>query len=251
MLRMGNMSLCIVMPAYNEEGCIEPVVKNWLTILDQVPGTMIVVNDGSRDKTGEILDKLAIGDKRLKVIHQKNAGHGAAVLNAYRQAMATGSDWVFQTDSDDQFQPLDFPKLWERRATSPFILGYREQRSDAFHRTVISAIMRSLVFLLFGTYTKDANIPYRLIRADFLRGLLRILNADVFAPNIFLTVMAKRAGAELHEIPIQHQERKTGKVSILRWKLLKVCFRSARELVAFRFVLTTRRSELTALLSHG
>jgi dolichol-phosphate mannosyltransferase len=245
------MSLCIVMPAYNEEGCIEPVVKNWLTILDKVPGIMIVVNDGSRDKTGEILDKLAAKDSRLKIVHQKNAGHGAAVQNGYRQALTSGAEWIFQTDSDDQFQPIDFHKLWEVRMTSPFILGYREQRSDAFHRKIISAIMRSLVFVLFGSYLRDANIPYRLIRADFLRGLLGILSWDVFAPNIFLSVMAKRAGAKLYEIPIHHQERKTGKVSILRLKLLKVCFRSAKELVTFRLVLASRRNELTALMSHG
>ncbi|MGZ3694472.1 MAG: glycosyltransferase family 2 protein [Bdellovibrionota bacterium] len=245
------MSLCIVMPAYNEEGCIEPVVKNWLTVLDKVPGTMIVVNDGSRDNTGSILDKVAAVDPRLKVVHQKNAGHGAAVQNAYRQALQTGAEWIFQTDSDDQFQPVDFPKLWEKRNTSPFILGFRQQRSDAFHRKIISAVMRSLVFVLFGSYLRDANIPYRLIRADFLRGLLGILSWDVFAPNIFLSVMAKRAGANLHEIPIHHQERQTGKVSILRWKLLKVCFRSAKELVTFRLVLASRRHELSALMANG
>lgn len=245
------MSLCIVMPAYNEEGCMEPVVKSWLAVLDSVPGQMIVVNDGSRDRTGEILDKVAAADKRLKVVHQKNAGHGAAVLNGYRLALATGADWIFQTDSDDQFKPSDFQKVWAKRNESPFILGFREVRHDAFHRKVISAIMRTLVLTLFGTALRDPNIPYRLIRANFLRGLLNILNAEVFAPNIFLSVMAKRAGANLFEIPIEHEERKTGKVSILRWKLLKVCFRSAKELASFRLVLATRGRELTALLTHA
>lgn len=234
------MSLCIVMPAYNEEGCIEPVVKSWLAILDKIPGTMIVVNDGSRDNTRAILDRLAPTDARLQVVHQINAGHGAAVMNAYRLALKSGAEWVFQTDSDDQFHPDDFPAVWEKRNQSPFILGFREVREDAFHRKIISKIMQSMVVILFGTYIRDANIPYRLMRADFLRKLLALLPESLLTPNIFLSVLAKRAGVNLFEIPIRHQERKTGKVSILRWRLVKFCARAAVELLAFRFSLLSR-----------
>src|SRR5437868_4422665 len=100
--------LAIVMPAYNEEACIEGVVSAWLSVLDTVPGTLFVVNDGSRDGTGKVLDRLAESHASLRVIHQKNAGHGAAVLRGYAEAIALGPEWIFQTDSDDQFDPMDF-----------------------------------------------------------------------------------------------------------------------------------------------
>src|SRR4051812_47597585 len=108
-------SLYIVMPAYNEEGCITEVVSGWLNELGAIPGAdvrMVVVNDGSRDKTGQLLDQLASRESRLIVVHQENGGHGKALRNAYEQALRANPDWVFHVDSDDQFMPRDFEQLW-------------------------------------------------------------------------------------------------------------------------------------------
>ena len=241
------MSLAIVMPAYNESGCIESVVKSWLTVFDTVPGVLIVVNDGSKDDTGKILDAVAQNEPRLKVIHQKNAGHGAAVMRGYQEALLTGEPYVFQTDSDDQFLPVDFPKLWELRDRSPFITGYRKVRHDAFARLVITRIVKVLNFLFFGCWLRDSNIPFRLIRAEYLRELLPLIPPGIFTPNIMLSVLAAKAGANLQEIPISHVERKTGTVSIVKWRLIKVCFRSAYELLRFRLSLLGRGTQLKGL----
>ncbi|MGH7452991.1 MAG: glycosyltransferase family 2 protein [bacterium] len=244
------MSLAIVMPAYNEADCIEEVVYAWLKVLQRVPGFLLVVNDGSKDRTGEILNRIAISEPCLKVVHQANAGHGAAVLRAYREALKPGVTHVFQTDSDDQFKPEDFWQLWERREKSPFITGFRQARSDAFHRLVITRLVAALNLLFFGVKLKDSNIPFRLIRADFLKVLLQMLPDDVFAPNIFLTVLAAKAGSTLFELPIIHEERKTGQVSIIRWKLVKICLRCAGELLRFRQSLHAQRPQLESLKSR-
>lgn len=244
------MSLAIVMPAYNEADCIEEVVRAWLKVLQRIPGFLLVVNDGSKDRTGEILNRIAATEPCLKVVHQTNAGHGAAVLRAYREALKPGVTYVFQTDSDDQFKPEDFWQLWERREKSPFIIGFRKARSDAFHRLVITRLVVVLNLLVFGVKLKDSNIPFRLMRADFLQALLQMLPAGVFAPNIFLTVLAAKAGSTLFELPISHEERKTGQVSIIRWKLIKICFRCAGELLHFRRLLYMQRSQLDSLKSH-
>ncbi len=241
------MSLAIVMPAYNESGCIESVVQSWLTVFDTVPGVLIVVNDGSKDDTGKILDAVALREPRLKVIHQKNAGHGAAVMRGYQEALQTGEPYIFQTDSDDQFLPVDFPKLWERRDSSPFIIGYRKVRHDAFARLLITRIVRVLNFLFFFCWLRDSNIPFRLMRADYLRELLPLIPPGIFTPNIMLSVLASKAGADLQEIPISHVERKTGTVSIVKWRLIKVCFRSAYELLRFRLSLVGHGTQLKGL----
>ncbi len=234
-----SLLLSIVMPAYNEEEVIELVVDQWTSMLAREFPTettrLIVVNDGSRDRTGAILDSIKPRFPKLMVVHQPNGGHGNAVVNGYRQAVAIDSEYVFQTDSDDQFVTEDFRKLWAKRDQSPFILGYREERYDAPARLVITRILRMSIALIYGTYIKDSNIPFRLIRGSFLKKLLAQLpDPTPFAPNIFLAVMAKKAGFNTFDLPITHKERITGTVSILRWKLLKVCFQSFGELAQFR-----------------
>jgi dolichol-phosphate mannosyltransferase len=232
--------LVIVMPAYNEQGCIRTVVLGWLAQLASMglkDYKLIVVNDGSRDQTGSILDALASEQAALVVVHQNNAGHGRALRNAYERAAALAPMWVFHVDSDDQFIPQDLNNLWSLRHSSDFILGLRAVRHDAFHRLVITRILRLLNFLAFGVFLKDANIPFRLIRGDYLKVLLDIVPPAVFAPNIFLSVLAARDGQALGFIPVQHRERETGKVSIVRWGLIKACLRCVRELLVFRMQL--------------
>jgi len=232
-----RLQCVLVMPAYNEEGCIQKVVEAWMTKMRAWFGQetrCIVVNDGSRDRTGELLDALAAQDPQVLVIHQKNAGHGGALLNAYRQALALNPEFVFHVDSDDQFDPDDFDALWQRRAESPFVLGYRAGRQDAFHRLVITRILHVVLTLSFGLNIRDSNVPFRLMTAGFLRQALAIIPGQVFAPNIFLSVIAARQGCDLMHLPVRHVERKTGKVSIVRWKLLKVCWRCVGEVTAFR-----------------
>ena len=179
------MDLVIVMPAYNEEGCIEPVVRSWCALLEKVAptgGKLVVVNDGSRDKTGPILDSVATSDQRLIVVHQPNGGHGVALRTAYDKALALNPKFVFHVDSDDQFVVDDFLRLWDQRNTSKFILGYREVRHDALHRLVITRILRALNLVFFGILIPDSNIPFRLIEGEYLRRLLSQIPQGVFAP---------------------------------------------------------------------
>lgn len=235
--------LSVVMPAYNEEECIAKVVQNWIAFLEQLFGlgnnfSFIVVNDGSKDKTGEILDSLAQKNSQLVVVHQLNGGHGKAVVEGYLKAVSLGSEWVFQVDSDDQFEAIDFVKLWDSRNKSKFILGYRKMRYDALPRLLITRILRFSLFIFFGESIKDSNVPFRLIQGDFLAMILKKLPKEKpFAPNIFLAVLARKYKQNTLDIPITHKDRQTGTVSILRWKLLKVCFKSLKELIIFRISL--------------
>lgn len=228
------------MPAYNEEECIALVVTSWIDEFHRDFGDqfrMVVVNDGSRDRTGEILDQLAASEPRLRVIHQKNSGHGGALLHAYREAAALNPAHVFHVDSDDQFKPSDFSRLWEHRTESPCILGFRVVRHDALHRLIITRVLRFVLMLLYGRYIQDSNVPFRLLETGFLQEALRIIPPKTFAPNIFLAVLAARLDADLMHIPVSHEDRKTGTVSIVRWKLIRVCFRCVGELLAFRRIL--------------
>ncbi len=234
---MSLRELVIAMPAYNEEECIAEVVHKWCSLLRQLglrSPIMIVVNDGSKDQTGTVLDKLKSSFPELHVIHQENTGHGRALRHAYDEAVKMGAEWVFQVDSDDQFMPSDFKLLWEQRQRSNFILGHRLNRDDPTHRKIITNILKLVNLLLFGRLLRDANIPFRLIRGKYLGCLLEFVPPHLFAPNIFLSLTASADGQDLINIPVGHKERQTGQVSIVRWRLIKACMRTAAELFIYR-----------------
>jgi glycosyltransferase involved in cell wall biosynthesis len=243
-MQYQKTGLIVVIPVYNEQDCIEEVITSWGNFLNgylkEVSFKLILINDGSKDKTPSILDALALKLPYLHVVHQKNGGHGEAVLNGYSEALKFSPDWVFQVDSDNQFLPTDFPKLWEQRSKSNFLLGFRKKRYDEFNRLIITRIVRVIIFMLYRVLVVDSNIPYRLIKGNYLPLLLNDLPGRPFAPNIFLSVMAKKDGNDLMFIPVTHKERETGQVSIIKLKLLKVCIRSAKELLGFAFTMRKR-----------
>ncbi|MDP5121134.1 MAG: glycosyltransferase family 2 protein [Spirosomaceae bacterium] len=237
-----SIDLVLVMPAYNEEECIEEVIKTWLSFLqgdlNHIQTKLIVVNDGSKDKTGAILDNLKDKNPDLIVYHRENGGHGNAVFFGYQQAVELNAEYIFQVDSDNQFVAKDLLKLWAKRNESDFILGFRQVRNDAPFRLLITRILKYSIFLIYGTYIHDSNVPFRLIEANFLKKMLSQLPKPTpFAPNIFLSIMAKKAGKNLFDIPITHQERDTGEVSIRKMKLLKVCWQSFKDILNFRIEL--------------
>jgi glycosyltransferase involved in cell wall biosynthesis len=172
--------------------------------------------------------------------HQLNGGHGNAVVNGYKMAVELQPEFVFQTDSDDQFIPEDFQKFWLKRNESQFILGHRLVRHDDPFRLIITRILKYALLVIYGTYIDDANIPFRLIKTSFLTKLLAALPSPTpFAPNIFLSVLSKKAGQKLFNIPVTHKERETGEVSIRHFKLLQVCWQSFKEIARFRLNLNT------------
>jgi dolichol-phosphate mannosyltransferase len=228
------MDVVVVIPAYNERAYIEQTVLDWLRVLDTLDGRLIAVDDGSKDSTGVILDRLAEKEPRLLVHHQQNAGHGAAILAGYRMAITLNPDYIFQADSDDQIKPSEFWRLWERREQSPFVLGVRQDRNDAAHRLVVTNILKGLNLLIFGTYIRDANAPFRLMSTTFVQAALRQFPRDVFAPNIFLSLVAAKLPIAILEVPVQHFRRSTGTESLNMSKLIRVCLRCAKELMQFR-----------------
>lgn len=239
-----SASCIVVMPVYNEQECIGEVCLEWLPVIHSLPGArLLVIDDGSTDGTPAILEGLTRENPALLVLRQPNAGHGRAILNGYRRALELGCEWVFQVDSDGQFRAQDFSKLWACAGHSRFVLGRRAERKDSFHRRWLSRAHRLLVRLLFGAYIRDPNIPFRLMAAPFLSELLAVLPQAVFAPNVFLAILAAKRGQDLCEIPVCHLARKTGAVSIRRARLLRTMLRCLKELVAFRMSYRVPRCE--------
>lgn len=224
--------LDIVMPVYNEEAVIAKVVHAISEgILTRLPASrLVVVNDGSRDRTGEILDRMQSETGALQVIHQANGGHGPAVMRGIGE---TTADYVFLMDSDNQYDVSDFWTLWEKRSDADLLIGVRVKRQDPVSRLVLSRFINAVQAFLFRSRLTDANSPFKLVNRQALEAVRPLIDPGTLAPSIFLALGVERLGFTCVEIPVTHLPRTTGVCSV-RGKLLKFCWRAGRQLLRFR-----------------
>jgi dolichol-phosphate mannosyltransferase len=236
---MNKIPLCVVIPVYNEDACILKVLKDWVSFFqeEKINAHFVIINDGSTDNTSKVLDGFYQDKPQFHIIHQENQGHGPSVLTGYHYALGLQPEYIFQVDSDDQFMAKDFRKFWDKRNDSPFINGVRVSRQDSFARKLISFIMRSMVFEWFDQEIQDPNIPYRLFESRFLKNVLYALPLNLFAPNIFISVISFAFLKDVPEIPVTHKDRQTGKVSLVSLGLLKACLKTFYQLFSFRYKL--------------
>jgi dolichol-phosphate mannosyltransferase len=216
-----KFDLAIVMPVYNEKDCIAGVLNSWLSVLSElrIQHRIIVLDDGSTDGTEVELARFKKND-RLMVIRKENSGHGPTILMGYQKAVDT-ADWVFQCDSDNEIKADDFPLLWENRKRFDAVFGKRRGREQSFSRKLISLFAFCMVRLKFGPGITDINTPYRLIRAEVLRNIIIQIPQTTFAPNVLISGCLAKYGFRIYEMPVSHEGRKTGNVSIIGYKLLK------------------------------
>ena len=226
--------LSVIMPAYNEADCIaDAVAEVRRDVLDLVPeAELVVVNDGSKDRTGPILDEIAAADSRVRIVHQPNGGHGRALRTGLDAAQG---EYLFLIDSDRQIPLQAFADLWEEAKRGDGSFGIRIKRNDPSLRLVLTRFVRYSLAILFGARIYDANIPFKVIRREVWEKARPLIPEDTLAPSLFLAVFAVRTGCALVFREVSHRERETGVVSIRRWKLLKFCARALRQLIAFRW----------------
>lgn len=225
--------LTVVMPAYNEAGNIAAAVAEVAgQVLDAVPGSeLLVVNDGSRDATGEILAGLAAAEPRLKVLTQPNGGHGAALMAGMD---AAAGRYLLLLDSDRQIALDRFAAHWAMLAGTDAVVGCRATRHDPRHRLVISAAMRLLLRLLFGRAPRDANIPYKLVPAAAWQQAKAAIGPRCLIPSALLGVWLLRSGLRVAEVEIEHRPRIAGVTVLRAGRLARFCWRALGDVIRFR-----------------
>lgn len=234
MTSSNAVPLSVVMPVYNEEGAIALAIDEVRhDVLDLVPGAeLVVVNDGSRDGTGPLLDRAAAADARVRPIHQQNRGHGGALMAALGAARG---EYVLLIDSDRQIALGDFAAAWRQvQSGRDGVFGIRRRRHDPALRIHLSRFIRRTVGLLFGVRLPDPNVPYKLLRRSIWEASRACIPEGTLAPSLFLAIYAARRGHDIAHVEIVHKERDTGEVSIKRLKLLKFCARAFRQMLTFR-----------------
>jgi glycosyltransferase involved in cell wall biosynthesis len=209
---MAHPAISLVLPAYNEAGNIERAVREAAAAGARAGSyEVVVVNDGSRDATGEKLAALeAELGPRLRVIrHERNRGYGAALRSGFA---AADGDLVFYTDSDNQFD------LSELEGTLPLmrewdaVLGYRIARKDARRRLMTSWVFNRLSCAVFGLSVRDLNCSFKLFRREVLRALP--LASDDFFIDTELVVRLHRGGFRYVERGVTHLPRVAGRSTV-------------------------------------
>jgi len=201
--------LSIVAPAFNEEDCIEAVVGEWVAYGNTLHHDfeIIIVNDGSTDRTGEILKKLTTRHPELIVLGgTTNAGYGAALIKAIQ---ASSGDWILTIDSDGQFCVSDHARLLGalQRTGAECAVGIRN-KNDTFIRKTADKCLRTIGRIIFGVSYQDPNCALKLCAGNILRSMT--LESRGFSSPSEILYKLDAMGVPLSEVSVQHLERKTG-----------------------------------------
>lgn len=218
-------SLSVFFPCYNEQDNIEKVVKSAIEVLRPlgIDFEIIIVNDGSRDKTAQIADKLASENKNIKAVHhQANLGYGSALQSGFKAAT---KEYVFYTDGDGQFDIRELPSLFEYMADYDIVSGCRIKRQDNLLRKINAFCWTTLVCILFRMRIKDIDGAFKLYKRRIfddieMKSTGALINTEIFA-------RAKNKGYKIIQVGVHHYPRTAGKQTGAK---LSVILRAFKEL---------------------
>lgn len=223
--------LYIVIPAYNEEENIESVAREWHEVVKKmnVESRLVIINDGSKDHTYERLVELQKELPQLVPLTKPNGGHGATLLYGYEYALKEGADYIFQTDSDGQTLPSEFPSFWKLRSKYDVLIGYRNHREDGFSRVFVTKTLKLVLRMIFHLNITDANTPYRLMKREILQKHIVKVPDKFNLSNVMLTVLFLDAKENVTFIPITFRPRQGGVNSINMKKITKIGIQAVKD----------------------
>ena len=228
-------SISVAMPAYNEAENVGAMVTDVIQVMDTLVDDyeVIVVDDGSRDGTGQVVKSLERQYPQVRLVqHEVNQGYGAAVFSGLTSAT---KELVFFTDSDRQFDLREIEKLLALIDKADLVVGYRAPRRDPFMRKLNGWGWGTLVMVLFGYTARDIDCAFKLMRREVIERIKNDVESRGATFSAEFLVRAKRAGFRIREVPIcGHRPRVAGSPTGAR---PDVIIRAFKELVRFRIAL--------------
>lgn len=225
------LSLCA--PAYNEEEAIERVVRGWMAWIEReaLDAEIVITNDGSTDRTGEILARLATELPRLVVVtHRRNGGYGQAMRTALAQARG---DYLITLDGDGQSDPDDWREMRAAMLARGLdvVTGYRHaKQADRVHVGADRAL-NLLIRLMFGLTLRDTNCTIKLFKREVGHELAALGEAMGYAAPTEFLVKARLLGYRVGEVGTTHLERAGG---VTKLKVIRTSLDMARFLLYLR-----------------
>jgi len=220
-------SLSVFFPAYNDEENIPKVAAAAVETLEEIgaPYEVIIVHDGSPDRTGEVADGLAEKYPSVRVIHHpKNLGYGAALNTGFKSAR---NDYIFYTDGDNQFDVREMRKFVALIGLSDLVIGFRNRKQYSLFRKVTSFTYNLLLQVLFDLPYRDVDCAFKLVPRSLI-DRITLSSSDAFIDPELL-INAQRLGYSVTEIGVTHRPREGGRSGVK----IPVILRSIGEVFAF------------------
>jgi len=220
--------ISVFVPAYNEEANVERMVDAFRSVLPQVADDyeILIVNDGSNDKTREIADRLVKGDPSVRAVHhEKNQGYGVAVRSGIK---ACTKEYLFFTDGDGQFDVSQLSDLVPLLSGYDGVIGFRLNRQDPWVRKLNAWAWNRLVRLMFGLKVRDIDCAFKLLHRSVFKDIELESSGAMISTEMLVKIKDK--GYRLQEVGVLHSPRLAGKQTGAN---LRVVLRAFKEL--FRF----------------
>jgi glycosyltransferase involved in cell wall biosynthesis len=212
-------SISAFFPAYNDGGTIASMVILARLALRQATDDfeIIVVDDGSRDHTHLVLNELAKLYPELRIIqHAHNKGYGGALRSGFGAAT---KEWIFYTDGDAQYNPLELARLVEAlREDVDVVNGYKISRNDPLIRIILGNIYNALVKLAFGIHLRDVDCDFRLMRRSIFNHIQFESNSGAICVEMVKKI--QNGGYTFAEAPVHHYHRQYGVSQFFNWRRL-------------------------------
>ncbi len=218
--------LSVFFPCYNEEKNIKLTVDKAVKVLEKTAKKweIIIVDDGSKDKTGEVALKIQKKYPNIKIVtHHPNRGYGAAFKSGLYNAKY---QWIAFTDSDGQF---DFSEIKnfisiQKKSKADIVIGYYIDRKVSKAVIISSKIWELIVFILFGLKVKDIDCGFKFINKKVVETIPKLeAERGAFISSEFL-IKAKKAGFKIVEIGVHHYPRTEGQATGRQFKVILKSF---------------------------
>jgi glycosyltransferase involved in cell wall biosynthesis len=219
-----RISLTAFFPAYNDQHTIEAIVRTAAAEMDKVTNDfeVLVVDDGSKDETGTILDRLSAELPFLRVIHhERNLGYGAALITGFKNSR---KDLIFYTDGDGQYDVRELHNLLAHlKPNIDLVNGYKVKRADAWYRIWIGALYRRAMRWAFRLSIRDVDCDFRLFRRYIFDTITLESRSGVIC--VEMAKKFEQAGFRMVEVPVSHYPRLHGRSEFFRVRHLVYTFK--------------------------
>jgi glycosyltransferase involved in cell wall biosynthesis len=210
----AGSAVSVLLPVYNEAEIISDVLRSYHNeICRELSAVLIVAEDGSTDGTKQILSSLKTELPIVLLSGPNRKGYARAASDALKRCR---SEWVFFSDSDGQYSPTDFWKLWKQKDDFDMVIGRKVRRSESAYRIILTKGFHKIVNRTFGLDLHDADCGFRLIRKEVVSSVIdkvRFLDYSFWAE---FTIRACLDGFRIREVPISHGRRTNGNTHIYK-----------------------------------